>query len=305
MKRHIRLTSFGLALSALAIGGAYLASQAAAAAQASADAKEVELFDGMQNGDLDVQIIAKNDHAGRVIITNKTGMPVNIQLPEAFAAVPVVAQFGGGGGGGQGGGGFGGGGGGGGGGQQSGGGGFGGGGGGQGGGGGGGVFSIPAEETAKLPVELLCLDHGLKDPSSSKPYKLVPADAHVKNPAVVELLKALGRGELNHDAAQAAAWNLNSEVSWDALAAKQTGTVRNINRQPYFTAAEIRTGMAYAQEATRRADEAAAEKAAEEDEAEPATDDEFQRRPQHDGLHCRVIRACSVRNPATRRLRFS
>ena len=80
--------------------------------------KNVELFEGMHNGDLDVTIIAKSDHAGRVIIANKTGKPVNIKLPEAFAAVPVVAQFGGGGGGGQGGGGFGGGGGGGGG-QQS------------------------------------------------------------------------------------------------------------------------------------------------------------------------------------------
>jgi hypothetical protein len=101
---------------------------------------------------------------------------------------------------------------------------------------------------------------------------LVPADSHVKNPAVIELLKALGRGELNHDAAQAAAWNLNSEMGWDALATKQTGTVRNINRQPYFTTAEIRTGMAYVQEATRRAEEAAEEKAAEEESA-PATDE--------------------------------
>jgi hypothetical protein len=224
----------------------------------------------MENGDLDVTIIAKSDRAGRVIIANKTGGPVEIKLPEAFAAVPVAAQFGGGGGG-QGGGGQGGGGGGG---QQSGGGGFGGGGGGgQGGGGGGGVFSIPPDETAKLPVALVCLDHGLKNPSSSKPYKLVPAESHVTKPAVIELLKAFGRGELNHGAAQAAAWNLNSEMSWDALASKQTGTVRNINRSPYFSAAQIRAGMAYAEEATRRAEEAAEAKAAEEaDSDEEATE---------------------------------
>jgi hypothetical protein len=89
-------------------------------------------------------------------------------------------------------------------------------------------------------------------------------------------LKAFGRGELNHAAAQAAAWNLNSEMSWDALAAKQTGTVRNINRSPYFSAEQIRVGMAYAQEATRRAELAAEAKAAEEADAEktePATDE--------------------------------
>ena len=248
----------------------------------------------MQNGDLDVTIIAKNDHAGRVIIANKTGVPVNIKLPEAFAAVPVAAQFGGGGGG-QGGGGFGGGGGQGGG-QQSGGGGFGG--GGQGGGGGGGMFSIPPDETAKIPVALVCLDHGLKDPSSSKPYKLVPAESHIDKPAVIELLKAFGRGELNHGAAQAAAWNLNSDMSWDALAAKQTGTVRNINRSPYFSTEQIRAGMAYAQEATRRAEVAAEAKAAEEADA--------RRRPSRRRTRIRAKNAArSTTRPSSRRPRLS
>lgn len=257
MKRHIRFTCLALVFGAIALLGMFRDQHALAAAKAksTAAAREVELFDGMQNGDLDVKIIAKNDHAGRVIITNKTGVPVDIKLPEAFAAVPALAQFGGGGQGGGGGGGFSGGGG-----QQSSGGGFGGG----GGGGGGGLFSIPPDETAKIPVAMVCLDHGLKDPSSSKPYKLVPAESHVNNPAVVELLKAFGRGELDHGAAQAAAWNLNSNMSWDALAAKQTGTIRNLHRSPYFSAAQIRAGMAYAQEANRRAQEAAAAKEAEE-----------------------------------------
>ena len=84
-------------------------------------------------------------------------------------------------------------------------------------------------------------------------------------------MKAFGRGELEHGAAQAAAWNLNSDMSWDALAAKQTGTVRNIHRSPYFSADQIRAGMAYAQEATRRAEEAAAAKAAEETGDDEAT----------------------------------
>lgn len=269
MKRHIRLATLGLALAAIGTILAASAVESTAATNAAAkveDPKQIELFQGMNNGDLDVTIIAKSDRAGRVIIANRTGMPVDIKLPEAFAAVPVAAQFGGGGGG-QGGGGFGGGGGGGG--QQSGGGGFGGGGGG---GGGGGVFSIPPEETAKLPVALVCLDHGLKNPSSSKPYKLVPAEEHITKPAVIELLKAFGRGELDHGAAQAAAWNLNSNMSWEALAAKQTGTVRNINRSPYFNAAQIRAGMAYAAEATRRAEAAAEAKAAEDTESEETTE---------------------------------
>ncbi|MGD9632794.1 MAG: hypothetical protein AB7G28_07385 [Pirellulales bacterium] len=277
MKRLMLLSIPTLALGTLVCAALAVAAGAKSKAKA-APAKEVEMFAGMESGDLDVQIIARSDRDARVIISNKTHQPLSIKLPEAFAAVPVAAQFGGGGGGmggGGGGGGFGGGGGGGG--QQSSGGGMGGGGGGMGGGGGGGMFSIPADDTAKIDVKTVCLDHGLRNPSSSKPYKIVPADSHVKNPAVVELLKAYGRGELEAGAAQAAAWNLNSNVSWNDLSSKLTGTVRNANRSPYFSSAQIRTGMAYVAEANRRAAEAAAEKAAakedEEESTEPATDE--------------------------------
>ena len=62
---------------------------------------------------------------------------------------------------------------------------------------------------------------GLRDPSPSVPYKLVPADEHLDRPAVVELLKAFGHGDLDHQAAQAAAWHLNNDMSWDELAAQQ------------------------------------------------------------------------------------
>ncbi len=76
-------------------------------------------------------------------------------------------------------------------------------------------------------------------------------------------------------AAQAAAWNLNSKMPWDALASKLSGTVRNVNRHPYFNAAQIRMGMAYAQEAHRRADEEAAKKAAEADEEQTAPESDL------------------------------
>ena len=102
----------------------------------------------------------------------------------------------------------------------------------------------------------------------------MPADEHITKPAVIELLKAFGRGELNHGAAQAAAWNLNSNMSWDALAAKQTGTVRNINRSPYFSTDQIRAGIRYAEEATRRAEEAAEAKAAEKAESDDKAADD-------------------------------
>jgi hypothetical protein len=247
-----------LAACLLAIGS--LVSLVQAADTKSADTKSapatdaVNLFQAIEDHQVDAKFIAKNDHDARLLITNKTNQPINLKLPEAFAGVPL-AQFGGGARGG-GGGGFGGGnrGGGGGGQQQQ----VGGGGGGigaqGGGGGGGGFFSVPPEETAKINFAVVCLDHGLRTPNGSAAYKIVPADEHL-DPAVVELLKAFGRGELQHGAAQAATWHLNSGLTWDQLAAKLQGTRRSgPNRAPYFTAADIRAGQAYASEATRLAE---------------------------------------------------
>jgi hypothetical protein len=258
MKRQNRLMYFVVALSATAIGlfGARLPA-AQAESNAAAGQQAVDLFQGMHDGTLDAKIVPLSDHAARIFITNKTDQPVSIKLPEAFAAVPL-AQFGGGGRGGGGrsssrssssGGGQ----------QQSSGGGLGGGGGGRG-GGGGGVFSVPAEKTAEIDAATLCLDHGLRDPSPSVPYKLVPADEHLDRPAVVELLKAFGRGDLDHQAAQAAAWHLNNDMSWDELAAQQTGTVRSLNRSPYFSGDQLKTAVAYSGAAEARAEEVAKEK---------------------------------------------
>lgn len=264
MKRQTYSMCLLVAISATAAGlfGSGLPAAWAESNVAAASAKDpVGLFDGMKNGTIEGKVVPLSDHQARIFITNKTDQPLSIKLPDAFAAVPL-AQFGGGGGGRGGGGG---------GGRsssrsssssgsqnQSSGGGLGGSGGG--GGGGGGLFSVPPEKTAEIDAETLCLDHGLRDPSPSVPYKLVPADEHVDRPAVVELLKAFGRGELDHQAAQAAAWHLNNDMSWDELAAQQTGTKRSINRRPYFTAEQLKAATIYSTAAVAKAEEAAREK---------------------------------------------
>ena len=214
----------------------------------------LDLFQAMEDGTIDAKFIARSSSKGRLVLTNNTRQPISVQLPDAFAGVPALAQFGGGGGGGRGGGGGGGLGGGGGGGQQGGGGGGGGrGGGGRGGGGGGGgVFNIPPEKIKRIDLPLVCLDHGLRDPSSSKPYLIRPIEERVDRPAVIEVVKAFARGQLPRGAAQAAVWHLNSDVSWQELSAKQTGTIRHIVRHPYFSNQEIHAAMNIAREARIR-----------------------------------------------------
>src|SRR5687768_9988684 len=132
-KAYSRFTAL-MALAVLALGPAWCVGAERAPklklGDYNPDHASVEMFAAMEEGQIEVKIIAKDSTEANVLIKNKSGKPLNVQLPEAFAAVPVLAQFGGQQGGGQQGGG----------GNQGGGGGFGGGGGGGQQGGGGGNF---------------------------------------------------------------------------------------------------------------------------------------------------------------------
>lgn len=253
----LRASFYLLLAASLIVVSAWTPSRAADAAP-TPTAEPVGLFDAIEQGLVDVKFVARDDRKGRVVVTNKTDEPVSFQMPEAFVGVPVLAQQFGGGGGGLGGGGGGGA-------TQSvggGGGGLGGGGGGGGLGGGGGAFSVAPEKAAKIDVPLVCLEHGKRIPSAKKPYKIVPAgDALGDRPEVVELLAALGRGELERGAAQAAVWHAASDMTWEALASKLDGTERSVVRSSYFTSAQIQAAIAYHGEAVRRAAIRAAESA--------------------------------------------
>ncbi len=120
----------------------------------------------MKSGEIAVKFIAHNSCEGQLLITNKADQPLSVKLPDAFAAVPVLAQAVnapagnngnhksynnnnnnnqnqglGGGGGGIGGGGY---------------------------GGGGGAFDVPPEKTAKIKLETVCLEHGKKEPNAAR-----------------------------------------------------------------------------------------------------------------------------------------
>lgn len=191
------------------------------------DDPTIELFAGMESGELEAKVILKDSTEGKVLITNKSGKPVNVKLPEAFVA--VHAQLGPpnqGGGGNFGGGGNNG--------NQNAGGGFGGG----GFGGGGNLFNIPAERVGELPVVCVCLEHGKKEPNARAQYKLVPVDEYSDNAMLPEVLSALARGEFTQPAAQAVAWHLENDMTWDQLVAKR---IDNLNGTftPYFSAQDM------------------------------------------------------------------
>lgn len=265
---------FGRSLSGLALVlGLALTSTAwsAEAKTAAAQRETVEMFAAIKAGDIEVLVVPKDAKQATVVVTNKTKKPLSVKMPEAFAGVPVLAQFGGGGGfgGNQGGfgggqGGFGGGGGmnqsfgggfgGGGGGFGGGGGGFGGGGGGFGGGNQGGFFNVEPEKAKKVKLAIMCLEHGKKDPNLKIKYEIVPIESFTSKPNVIEICKMLGRGEVDQASAQAAAWHYTDGLSWQELAYKVGAKHLDGRIEPFFTAQQIEMGMKIAHMAGQRAE---------------------------------------------------
>jgi len=223
----------------------------------------VEMFQAIDQGQIEVKVIPKDSTEIRVLITNKTKEPLSVQLPATFAAVPALAQFGVAGGGGFGapGGGL------------AGGGGVGGGGGRNGGMnsggmqgmGGMGMMNIPPERVGKLRVPTVCLEHGKRDPLPAAPYVIKPLDSLTDRPAVHELCRMLGSGQLNQRAAQVAAWHLNNDMSLQELAAKVVRAGNGMVVRSYFSPQELQAGMQLAAQAVTAAQarekEASAEKA--------------------------------------------
>jgi hypothetical protein len=225
-------------------------SASATASDAAASNKTpVDLFDAMKDGEIEVKFIAKSSREGELLVKNKSDQPLTVKLPDAFAAVPVLAQAvaaGGAAGAGRG--------------NRSnnnnnnqnq---GVGGGGGGYGGGlGGGGAFDVAPERVAKIKLETVCLEYGKKEPTAIVPYEIRPIETFTNDPEVQELCKLVGTGELSQHAAQAAAWHLANHMTWEQLMDKKIHHLVGGN-DVYFSPAEIRAAMQITDRAMKMAE---------------------------------------------------
>ena len=208
----------------------------------------IGLFEAIEAGQIDAKLILKDETAGRVLLTNKTKQPLTIKLPEAFAGVPALAQgnlFGpnpNNGNGNRNGGGT----------NQGIGGGI-----GQGGGNNPGIFSIEPEKVVKVKIVAVCLEHGKRSPNAYVPYEIMPLEDYTSDPKLIDVVRSLGRGELDQKSAQAAAWHLANGLSWKQLAAKIG--IRHIGgaSEPFFTAAQLERALAATKVASDRAERSA------------------------------------------------
>ena len=65
-----------------------------------------------------------------------------------------------------------------------------------------GMFNLPPERVGQLKVPTVCLEHGKREPQPNMKYEIKPIEQFTEKPAVKELCKALGHGELNQRVAR-------------------------------------------------------------------------------------------------------
>jgi hypothetical protein len=99
-------------------------------------------------------------------------------------------------------------------------------------------FNVAPEKVARLTLPSVCLEHGKKEPQSSMAYTVKPIDAATEKAQAHEICRMLGRGEIDQRVAQAAAWHLANDLGWDALAAKRV-RVLGYGHRRYFTPQQL------------------------------------------------------------------
>ncbi|MEI8382348.1 MAG: hypothetical protein WCJ09_19610 [Planctomycetota bacterium] len=234
------------------------------------EAPVVDLFEGKEQGQFDVRLVAMNAHEGRIFITNKTDKPLSVSVPAGLVGVQVHPQilnqqpggvgnfFGNG--------------------QQNqqqgqqqnqsvggnagpmngnatgfpnqngiqngfpn----------GQNQGNGLNFFSIPPEKTVQLAFHSVCLNYGRREPNAALKYELVKADSLTTDPVLLQLLEDYSP-RTNREAQQAAAWHVANGLSWDKIAQLKDEKVPGDPR-PLFTAQQIQAGRTLAEQAQKKA----------------------------------------------------
>jgi hypothetical protein len=218
----------------------------------------VGLFDAIEAGTIETTVMAKNAHEAHLMVTNKSDVPVTVQMPKAVVAVQVLKQqlFGqqnrigqGGPGGNMMGGAqpmgmgaqnnmgnnnnnnnpFG---------QNN----------NQGNGfnnvgngfnNGNGFFSVPPQKTVQVPMKGVCLAHGKPDPRPRMTYKLVKLEDYTSDAALQEALNVFGSSDVDLQAAQAAVWHLTDKMSWQSLREKKQEQWGAGEPQSYFSEAQV------------------------------------------------------------------
>lgn len=231
------------------------------------DAAVVELFSGLESGQLDVRMVALNAHEGKVFFTNQTDKPLTVAIPKAIVGVHVLPQFGNqgpaglvganannnqanNGSNGQA----------------------------QGVGGifgavgnnnglpnapgglqnqfpGNNFFSIPPEKTVQLALRSVCLNHGRPDPNAGMKYQITKVESYTTDPVLQQLLNDYSV-RTSKEAQQAAVWHVANGLSWKKLANLTQQRIPGV-AVPLFTKTQIDSARELVERAEQRSTEEA------------------------------------------------
>ncbi len=202
------------------------------------EGKEIEFFTALDAGDVDVRVITRSEKKITVLIENKTDKPLRIRLPDAFGAVPVLAQmdnlfnnqqanngnkqsqpvgagqpmqmgqqqnpfgdmFG----------------------QQQ-----------------RGLFNLEPAQVRKIRAPGVCLEHGLPTPNSRMKYRICPLDKATECPEIVAVCRLLGQERIEQPVAQALTWHYTNEKTWEELPKLVKVQHHNGRKEYFFTKSQV------------------------------------------------------------------
>ncbi len=218
--------------------GPAIGSAAERSGKPRADGEQSDLFVAMQQGQVNVQFIPQDENRCRLLVTNKTDKPLSVKLPDSFVSTPVLARRGtfplatrwerttspasttfqaprphrrsptrnrpnasaaardlaGRG--------------------KT-------------------ASSMSPEATRQVKLETICLDYGHPRPRPAIKYQIRPGAVVADKEGLAEVCELLGRQEIDHRAAQLAAWHLSNDMSWEKLAGLRTK--QTIGTKPSYT----------------------------------------------------------------------
>jgi hypothetical protein len=109
-----------------------------------------------------------------------------------------------------------------------------------------------------MTVATLCLEHGKPDPNPRMKYRVVRLSEVNAAPEIAELCKAVARGDVPQNTAQAAAWHIANGLTWEELTSKPRMISEYTGIEYYFNRVEIQNALRVTALAQRAAENTAA-----------------------------------------------
>lgn len=115
-----------------------------------------------------------------------------------------------------------------------------------------GFFSIPPEKTVQIKLRSVCLNYGLPDPNPGISYELRRLETTITNPVLCELLERYSP-RVDQNAMQAAAWHLANNLDWKQMQRLPNNDVSGLAGGTMFTPKDLNAAQALVKSAEEAA----------------------------------------------------